>query len=146
VRDVPAAVGDPIGELGQLAARGKVALVVDDEQSVLEVGRRMLERLGFRVIAVMRGEEAVEIFRERRDEIFLVLLDLTMPGMGGERTCQELQGIDPEVRIILASGYSEAELRQRQATLQVQGFLQKPYDFGDLRWLILSLLQPPGGD
>ncbi len=102
-------------------------LLVDDEESVRTMGNRMLERNGFRVLTAADGREALEIYRARRDEIALVLLDLTMPNLDGEETFHELRRIDPNVRVVMSSGYTESEIIPRFAGMPLAGFLQKPY-------------------
>ena len=102
-------------------------LMVDDDESVLEVGSETLERAGFDVIRVTDAPEAIEIFRLRADEIQLVLLDRTMPAMSGEETLERLRKIRPDVRIVLVSGYSEASTRESFVGKGLAGFLHKPF-------------------
>ncbi len=92
----------------------------------------MLERLGFKVLIAVDGQQALEIFRELRDEIVLVILDLTMPYMDGEETFRELRRIDPKARVIMSSGYTESEITPRFAGKRLSGFLQKPYTLDTL--------------
>jgi PAS domain S-box-containing protein len=107
-------------------------LLVDDEEIVRELGQEMLARLGFRVVTASDGREATEVYRELRGEIVLVLLDLTMPRMSGEETFHALRAIDPEVRIVLSSGYSETDVASRFSGTDLAGFVQKPYSLADL--------------
>lgn len=107
-------------------------LLVDDEESVRSLGNRMLERLGFKVLIAVDGQHALEIFRELRNEIVLVILDLTMPYMDGEETFRELRRIDPKIRVIMSSGYTESEITPRFAGKRLSGFLQKPYTLDTL--------------
>ena len=87
--------------------RGKgTILLVDDEESLLALGARMLEHLGFTVLTAADGLEAVDLYRERGKEIDLVLMDLTMPHMDGAEAFGELRRLNPDVRVVLASGYS----------------------------------------
>ncbi|MDG4554196.1 MAG: response regulator, partial [Candidatus Competibacter sp.] len=104
-----------------------VILLVDDEESVRTLGARMLERIGFKVLTAADGQEALALYRNQRDEIALVLLDLTMPGMDGETTLRELRRIDAKVRVVISSGYTEGEIAPRFAGNALSGFLQKPY-------------------
>jgi PAS domain S-box-containing protein len=116
------------GEARPTAWKGAgTILLVDDEESVRITGNRMLERNGFRVLTAADGREALEIYRARRDEIALVLLDLTMPDLDGEETFHELRRIDPNVRVVMSSGYTESEIIPRFAGQPLAGFLQKPY-------------------
>jgi PAS domain S-box-containing protein len=102
-------------------------LVVDDEETVRTVSKRMLEAHGFSVLTACDGSEGVDLFKARRHEINAVLLDMTMPHMDGEEAFRELRRIDPEVRVILTSGYNEQEATNRFSGKGLAGFVQKPY-------------------
>ena len=115
-------------------------LLVDDEETVIGIGSEMLKELGFEVLTAMDGREAVEVFKEKKGRIAAVLLDLTMPHLDGEQTFRELRLIDPEVKVIMSSGYNEQEVTQRFAGKGLAGFIQKPYKFSTLRNLISTLL------
>jgi two-component system, cell cycle sensor histidine kinase and response regulator CckA len=105
-----------------------VVLIVDDEEMVREVVGDILENSGFKSIAASGGEQALSMYAEHRDEIKVVLLDLSMPGMSGEETFVRLRSIDPRAHIVISSGYSEAEVRAKFVALgEVSGFIQKPY-------------------
>jgi len=116
-------------------------LVVDDEETVRAVAMRMVEVFGFQALVAEHGRHALDVYREHRDEIACVLLDLTMPHMDGKEAFRELRRIDPDVRVILASGYGEQEIRQRFAGRQVNGFIQKPYSFERLRAELMAVFQ-----
>ncbi len=116
----------PAPEHADLRGSGAV-LVVDDESIVRETVRHTLERYGYDVLVAKEGAEAIEIFRQRRDTIRVVLLDLTMPGMSGEQTLRELQRLQPGVKVLLSSGYNEVEALHRFAGKGLAGFIQKPY-------------------
>jgi CheY-like chemotaxis protein len=101
--------------------------VVDDDEIVRATARSTLRRYGYAVIEVRTGREAIEHLRERKAEIALVLLDLTMPAMSGAETFAKLRQIDPDLPVILSSGLSEAEAGHRFRGHGLAGFLQKPY-------------------
>ena len=101
-------------------------LVVDDEESIRSIARAMLETSGHSVWLAANGKEAVELFRVKAREIDLVLLDMTMPVLGGEQALRLLRQIQPDIRVIASSGYSEEEARHRFGE-GLSGFLQKPY-------------------
>ena len=82
----------------------KVVLFVDDEEMVLTVGSLMLQKLGCNVLTASRGQEAIDIFE--KNEVDFVVLDMQMPGMSGYETYHQLKEIQPEVKILLASGYT----------------------------------------
>jgi two-component system cell cycle sensor histidine kinase/response regulator CckA len=92
----------------------------------------MLMRLGFTVLEAKDGVEAVEIFRERKDEIRLVLSDLTMPRMNGWETLTALRQLAPDIPVILASGYDKAHIMAGDHPELPQVFLGKPYKFKGL--------------
>lgn len=106
-------------------------LLVDDEETVQDMGREMLKELGFSVLSARDGREAVTMFKAHRD-LFCVVLDLTMPNMDGEQTFRQLQEIDPKVRVIMSSGYNEGEVTQKFAGKELAGFIQKPYKLSGL--------------
>jgi CheY-like chemotaxis protein len=108
-------------------------LLADDEEIVRIAGGNMLEELGFTVLLAEDGRQAVDIFRERANEITFVLLDLTMPRMSGEEAFTEIRRIRPDARVILCSGYNEQEVSNRFVGKGLAGFIQKPYRYQTLR-------------
>jgi len=119
-------VPQPSAKPGEWKGTGTV-LLVDDEESVRSLGTRMLERIGFQTLVATNGQEALELYRVRGEDISLVLLDLTMPRMDGEEAFRQLRRINPEVRVVMTSGYTEMEVEPRFAGKRLYGFLQKPY-------------------
>ncbi|MBN2307427.1 MAG: PAS domain S-box protein [Candidatus Hydrogenedentes bacterium] len=118
-------------------------LVADDEDMVRDVARRILERAGFQVLTAIDGRESVEVYRERSDEIALVLLDMTMPGIGGEEALREMRRVNPDVRVILSSGFSEQEAVTALKEYESIEFLQKPYQASALLEKARRLLDAP---
>ncbi len=102
-------------------------LVVDDEDLVRRVAKRSLEGVGFSVLLAADGAEAVEAFRRDGAAIDAVLLDMTMPRMGGEEAYREIRRLHPDVKIILSSGFSEQDAVRRFSAEGLAGFLQKPF-------------------
>ena len=120
-------------------ASGRI-LVVDDEDAVRQLASRILDRLGFEPITANDGESALEIYRREGATIKAVLLDMAMPRMNGRETLAELQRIDPEVKVVLSSGYGEASTTELAEAGKVL-FLQKPYrpqELDDRLRLLLS--------
>ncbi len=109
-----------------------VILLVDDEHAVRRVAKRVAERAGFSVLEAANGQEAVDVFRERHQEIVLVLLDMSMPVMSGEEAFRILKTIDPSVPVVLSSGYNEQDATTYFVGKGLAGFLQKPYRPADL--------------
>jgi len=104
-----------------------VILVVDDEQVVLRMAKRALERQGYTVLLAESGRAAIDAFRRHPGDIALVLLDLSMPNMSGEELLPELRQLRPKVKVVVSSGYSESETMVLFKGQRVSGFIQKPY-------------------
>ncbi len=122
----------PAAESVSLKGGGTV-LVVDDEPLVRGVASSMLEMLGYRVLTAGNGREGLEVFRAQKDEIVCVILDLTMPEMGGEEAFRELHHQRSDVRVVLSSGFNEQDVSQRFVGAGLAGFIQKPYTVAKLR-------------
>ncbi|MBN1867578.1 response regulator [Candidatus Sumerlaeota bacterium] len=120
--------------------KGKI-LIVDDEETVRNVARRILEINGYSVLTANDGREGIEVFRRHAQEIAAVLLDMTMPHLSGESTFTEMRRIRPDVRVVLSSGYSESEATERFAGKGLAGFIQKPYSAKALAEKIGAILQ-----
>ena len=129
---------------------GGTILVVDDEEGVRDVARGMLEREGFRVITAEDGREAVRIFRAVSEEIDAVLLDLSMPDMGGGEVLREMRRLRSDVKAILCSGYLESRARELCDGPGQVSFLPKPYDsetlLGTLREVLASEVRGESDD
>ncbi len=121
----------------------KKVLLVDDDKGVLVAAEIMLGELGLEVVSASSGKKAVEKYAELRDEACLVILDLVMPGMGGEETLAELRKIDPKVRVVLASGMSQKNSRDKYKGLGAAAFLEKPYQLESLEKLMADLEGKP---
>ncbi len=107
--------------------RTGTVLVVDDEDLSLSVAQKALERAGFCVLTVRDGREALEVFRTRKEEINVVLLDLTMPHLSGAEVFEEIRRMRTDARVIVTSGYNEKEATSRFSGTAFAGFIQKPY-------------------
>ncbi|MFH1077531.1 MAG: response regulator, partial [Pseudomonadota bacterium] len=121
--------GEPASNM--LKASGTV-LVVDDENSVLEVGVEMLKEIGYTVLFSDNSRRGLEIYRQKQKDIDLVILDMIMPGMSGGEVYDKIKEINPRVKVILSSGYSmegqATEIMQRGCN----GFIQKPFGLKEL--------------
>jgi len=120
--------------------RGKI-LLVDDEEIIRKVGTGMLEKLGFQVLTAQDGQEALSVYRGSKDEIACIILDLTMPVMDGEEAYNEFLKIDPDVRVIVASGYSETEISSMFSGKGLVRFIQKPFKVDALKRIIHRALE-----
>jgi CheY-like chemotaxis protein len=115
-------------------------LVIDDEEMVRRTAETTLNRYGYRVLGAKTGQEGLEVFERGAAEIGVVLLDLTMPGIGGEETLRELRKIRADVKVILSSGYDETETLRRFTGDGPDGFIQKPYTAASLAGKVSSVL------
>jgi DNA-binding NtrC family response regulator len=114
-------------------ANGKpLVLIIDDDETIRESAQEVLEISGFAVLTADNGRTGVDVFAGHVDEIAIVLLDLTMPEMSGDKALQEIHAIQPEARVVLMSGYNEVETVKRFAGQKRSGFLKKPLDLDDL--------------
>ncbi|MFW5869576.1 MAG: response regulator [Planctomycetota bacterium] len=125
----------------QKPVRDTTVLVVDDEDTVRTVAGEILRRHGFEVIEADDGRQAVEIYRDRGDEIDAVLLDLTMPHMDGEEAFREIRRINPRAKVLLASGYNEQDTLSRFVGKGLAGFVAKPFEGKLLVGRILSAMR-----
>jgi CheY-like chemotaxis protein len=121
----PAEVKTAIGARPGL--QSGAVLVIDDEEVVRRTAKTTLERGGYDAIVAESGTEGVQLFQALSSKISAVLLDLTMPGIGGEETLRRIQAIRPEARVILSSGFNEVEVIRKFTGKGLAGFLQKPY-------------------
>jgi two-component system cell cycle sensor histidine kinase/response regulator CckA len=131
------------------AERRAVILLVDDEETVRAVARDMLRSLSYEVLSAANGQEAIELYEAERERIRLVILDIVLPGLGGGDIFRRLKAIDPQVKVLVCSGYSiqgEADALLREGAA---GFIQKPFSLAILRQEIQRLLggkeSPPNG-
>ncbi|HKO52834.1 MAG TPA: PAS domain-containing protein [Polyangiaceae bacterium] len=106
---------------------GSLVMLVDDNPRVREVTKMLLNSIGFEVLSVASGREAIQKFEQRSAEISVVLLDATMPDLSGEQVLRELRKRRADLPVIICSGYSEQEIGCRFGSAQVASFLQKPY-------------------
>ncbi len=107
--------------------RGSTVLVIDDEEEIRDVVQAVLSSRGIAVLTAESGRQGLELFRQHADRIDVVLLDMNMPGMSGEAVFEGLRSINPKVRVIVSTGYSEQEAALRFANAPLAGFVHKPY-------------------
>lgn len=123
-----------------LAGGTGTILVADDEEPIRDLAGRMLGRFGYKVILASSGEEALEVYSERKDQIDLVILDIGMPGMGGHQCLKELLRLDRNIKVIIASGYSPNGQVQETLESDAAGFAAKPYQLTDLLKTVQQVL------
>ena len=103
-------------------------LLVDDEDMIIEIGQKMLIKMGYHPLIARGGHEAIEIYRKNVEKIDLIILDMIMPDMNGQETYDNLKKIDPNVKVLLSSGYSLNDQARRIMDSGCHGFVQKPFD------------------
>lgn len=121
---------------------GQCILVIDDEAPVREAVTDIMALHGVEVMTAVNGQEGIACFSQHKDEIQLVLLDMSMPGLNGLDTLTKLRQVDPTVRIILSSGYSQQQIAHEVKVNGRTGFLAKPYDVDTLVSKIWHYLSP----
>jgi CheY-like chemotaxis protein len=130
------AMADGVSEAADDAASAApgtgAVLVVDDDPTVRGVATQMLSRRGYQVLTAADGVQALGVFARERSRLALVFVDLTMPRMSGEEVIREMKRVDPAVRVILMSGFSEQELARKVTEEHVVAFLQKPFRIAEL--------------
>jgi CheY-like chemotaxis protein len=121
-------------------------LIVDDEETVCSVASKMLERWGYRTMVSYDGVAAVDLYRESWQKINLVVLDMAMPKMGGRETFYALREINPDVAVLLTSGYSINDEVQELLEAGANGFIQKPFWKNEFSRVVAESLPRRAGD
>ncbi|MCP4750512.1 MAG: response regulator [Proteobacteria bacterium] len=119
---------------------GETVLLVENNEAVRNMAKVMLERIGFKILTARDGPEAVEIFRENREDIRLVISDLSMPGMDGWETLDLLRSIRPDIPVILVSDNDEALVMAEDHPEQPQAFMHKPFRMKTLKEILGRVL------
>jgi CheY-like chemotaxis protein len=128
-------------KFGNLTGGSSTILLVDDEKMIIDVGRQMLEKLGYSVITAQSGEKAHEIYRENFDKIDVVILDMIMPDMDGGEVYAKLKDLQADIKVLLSSGYS-IEGRASEILMHgCSGFIQKPFNLQTLSTKIRELTE-----
>jgi two-component system cell cycle sensor histidine kinase/response regulator CckA len=117
-------------------------LLIDDELVVREVGSEMLESIGIPCMAVESGEKGIQVYKEKRDKVALVILDIEMPGISGDKVYDMLKAINPGIRILLISGYAKSHLEARYFKRKLDGltFMSKPFQLNQLSQKIKTIM------
>ena len=124
-------VAEPSQEETRTNSRGQeTILMVDDETDILNIGKEVLEKFGYKVITAHNGEEAVQKYTHHR--VDSVILDVGMPGMGGINCLKKLMSIDRQVKVLIISGYGESDGIEEALSLGAKAFLNKPYRINNL--------------
>jgi two-component system cell cycle sensor histidine kinase/response regulator CckA len=115
-------------------------LIIDDEDMIIDVTSRMLKKLGYKFLIAQSGHEALELFAAEKNHIDLVILDMIMPGMGGKDTYEALKKINPDVKILLSSGYSISGEAMELINRGCNGYIQKPFSYAQLSLRMREIL------
>ncbi|MHC1743215.1 MAG: PAS domain S-box protein [Syntrophobacteraceae bacterium] len=122
--------GEPASEL---VSKTGLVLVVDNEPIIRDLTGEMFKRLGCGIVVAADGAEALELFRERKDEFVLAIVDVVMPGMDGWEVMSSLRTMRADLPVVLASGFDRGQILQGHDGERPDGFLQKPFQFSDLK-------------
>jgi PAS domain S-box-containing protein len=117
-----------------------LVLLIDDEEVVREIGSDMLKALGLKCLTAANGTEGIEIFKKNSAEIKLVLLDIEMPGISGEKVFRILKELNPEIKILIASGYGREYLEAEIFKGKITDFIPKPFKMEQLSYQVIKLI------
>ena len=113
---------------------------MDDEEMVLEAGKELLTHLGYEVLLAENGREALKLYKKNHDKIDLVLLDMVMPVMGGGEAFDRMKESDPDIKVLLSSGYSINGQATEILDRGCNGFIQKPFKMKELSRRLREIL------
>ncbi len=131
---------EEIESADKIAHGTETILLVDDEAMIVDVSRQLLEKLGYTVLTAFSGREAIEMYQKHLKKIALVIVDMIMPSLDGGETYDELKKIDPNIKVLLASGYSIDGQAQDILDRGCNGFIQKPFDIKRLSHKVRTVL------
>jgi len=141
---LPASEKEAVQEKKKTAAMIKgtgTILLIDDEKMIIDVGRELLKELGYRVLPAMSGPEAIDVFQKNQEDIDMVIMDMIMPGMGGGETFDRLRDINPDIKVLLSSGYSINGQATKILRRGCDGFIQKPFNMNQLAEKIQKIME-----
>jgi len=127
-------------EVAKMSGGDETILLVDDDETLLHFGSEVLGRYGYTVITAECGEDAIEIYKVQKDRLDLTILDVGMPGMGGHKCLQKLLKIDPQAKVIIASGYAATGELQKTLESGAAGFIAKPFQIEDVLTKVRKVL------
>lgn len=133
-------INETIDETGEIEQGAETILVIDDDAMITAVVGRMLTELGYDVITANSGQEGVDLYEKRKNNVNLVILDMIMPDMSGAQAFAKLREINPTLKVILASGYSLDDKAREIMNAGCDGFMQKPFDMKKLSNAVRSVL------
>jgi PAS domain S-box-containing protein len=131
---------DEVASIGDLMPGSETVLLIDDEKNIIDVGRAMLEKLGYTVMVAVSGRAAIDLFEQEKEAIDIVILDMIMSGISGAETFARLRKIDPAVKVLLSSGYSINGQAKEILDEGCDGFIQKPFSLKELSHILREIL------
>jgi CheY-like chemotaxis protein len=128
------------GLLKEVSNGRETVLLVDDDPLVLDIGWRILRRLGYRVLLATDGQEAVKVYREHSDEVALVILDVMMPKMNGREALGHLKRLNGGVKVLVVTGSYTEEVEAVMLAEGAEAILKKPYRVEELGGAVRQML------
>ncbi len=126
--------------VGEVLKGTETVLLVDDEDMIIDVGEGILKELGYKVLIARSGKEAIELYKKNQDKIAMVILDMIMPGVSGGATYDKLKEINPNIKVLLSSGYSIDGQATEIVDRGCDGFIQKPFNIKALSQEVRKIL------
>jgi DNA-binding NtrC family response regulator len=115
-------------------------LLIDDQAMVLDVGEQLLQRMGYCVLTASCGTEAIDLYQSHKAQVKLIILDMRMPDMDGKQTFMCLKGINPDVKVLLTTGFHLSDQATEMLACGCKGFIQKPYKMSELSSKVQEVL------
>lgn len=125
----------------KILKQNETVLLVDDEEIILDIGQDLLEAIGFKVLIARDGYEAIELYKKNQDDIAIVILDMIMPKMFGGEVYDRMKEINPDIKVLLSSGYSIEGQATDILSRGCNDFIQKPFNIDELATKITQILE-----
>ncbi len=125
----------------ELPGGTETILLVDDEELLRDIGKEILEDFGYAVLTAPDGETALELYKNRKGDISLIILDLMMPGMGGKQCLEQILAMAPEAKVVIASGYSVNGPTKAALEVGARGFIKKPFELKQMLKVVREVLE-----
>jgi PAS domain S-box-containing protein len=133
-------VSNTVKPADRIVKGAETVLLADDEEFVRQVSERLLESLGYQVLLARDGKEAVELYKKKREDIDLVLLDIVMPNMGGSEAYDRMKEVNPDIKVLLLSGHTLDAQATDMLERGCDAFIQKPFNMNKLSGKIREVL------
>ena len=128
-------------KIGDIIKGDGTVLLVDDDETIIEVGQNMLRVIGYDVLIASNGKEAIEKYKQYHENIQIVILDMIMPEMNGSDTYDRLKEINPDIKVLLSSGYNKDGMAAEILNRGCNGFIQKPFHLKELSLNLFNLVE-----